>query len=131
MSDSACPVTAPNGSTPPGEAADPRNHGENGIWTVLWPDGTVIVPAENVDDRGVLWMKFPWWRGDGVVGRLEVSGHEMSTRAIIESDVPDGYGMTGFQASGLGFPKPGCYTITAGAGGARLSIVTSVRLAAG
>ena len=101
------------------------------MWTVLWPDGMVIVPTANVDDHGVLWMKFPWWRGRGVTGRLEVSGHEVSTGAIIESEIPDGHGVTGFQASGLGFSRPGCYTITAGAGVARLTVVTRVRLASG
>jgi hypothetical protein len=126
----ACPVTTPNASTPPGEEASPQNHGEHGIWTVLWPAGTVVVPAANVDDRGVLWMKFPWWRGRGVNGLLAVSGREASTGAAIETDVPV-YGATGFQASGLGFPGPGCYEISARAGDARLTIVTRVRLAAG
>jgi hypothetical protein len=124
----ACKPTRPNGSTPPGEAASPLNHGENGLWTVLWPHGTVIVPLENVDAAGVLWMKFPWWRGPGVEGRLRVSGREVSTGTAIRPDVSDAYGSTGFQATGIGFPTAGCYEISAVAQRARLMIVTRVRL---
>jgi len=127
-SNDACAVTTPNGSTPPGEATSTQNHGDDGIWTVLWPDGTVVIPLENVDADGVLWMKFPWWRARSVKGRLEISGQEVSTGSIVVSDVPDGYGQTGFQASGIGFPRPGCYSITARAADARLTFVTRVRL---
>jgi hypothetical protein len=126
-SETACPVTQPNGSTPPGEAASAQNHGAGGIWTVLWPDGTVIVPPDNVDAAGVLWMKFPWWRGPGVAGALQVSGRELTSGAMVVPDVPD-YGPTGFQASGLGFPRPGCYEITAVAGDARLTVLTRIQL---
>jgi hypothetical protein len=130
-SETACLVTLPNGSTPPGEAASPLNHGESGIWTVLWPDGTVIVPPDNVDAAGVLWTKFPWWRGPGVVGPLKLWGRALPSGAMVLSDIPDGYGSTGFQASGLGFPTPGCYEITAIVGDARLTLATRVRMGAG
>jgi hypothetical protein len=72
-------------------------------------------------------MKFPWWRGPDVNGGLQLSGRELSKGAEIIPDIPDGYGPTGFQASALGFPTPGCYEITAMVADARLRIVTRVR----
>ena len=123
----ACVPTVPNGSTPPGEEAAGMNHGSGGLWTVLWPGGVVLIPPENVDADGVLWMKFPWWRGEGIVGRLRVTGSEAATGASLLADIPD-YGETGFQASGLGFAGEGCWDIVATAGGARLELVTRVRL---
>ena len=123
-----CAVTTPNGVRAPGEQPDKLSYGEHGIWTSLWPDGTVIVPPENIDPGGVLWMKFPWWRGPRIAGTLVISGREASTGRRISSDVPDGYGQTGFQASGLGFPGPGCYSVTGRVDDAALSFVTQVRI---
>jgi len=90
-----------------------------------------MVPPDNVDVAGVLWTKFPWWRGPGVVGLFKLLGRELPSGAMVLSDVPDGYGSTGFQASGLGFPTPGCYAITAIVGDARLTLATRVRMGAG
>ena len=123
----ACVPTVPYGLTPPGEEPYALNHGIGGLWTVLWPDGTVPIPPENVDADGVLWMKFPWWRGKAIVGRLRVIGTDVATGASLVADIPD-YGETGFQASGLGFAGEGCWDIVATAGGARLELVTRVRL---
>jgi hypothetical protein len=39
----ACPVTAPNGSTPPGEQLGPNTHGNGVLWVVLWPEGGRVV----------------------------------------------------------------------------------------
>src|SRR5882672_10175936 len=40
--DTACEVTRPNGQTPPGQAPSPDFHGNGALWTVLWPEGTVV-----------------------------------------------------------------------------------------
>src|SRR5919197_18362 len=111
LATAACPVTMGNGVTPPGEAPSPDYYGAGHLIVVLWPDGVVYIPAANVDADGTMWMKFPWWRGEGVSGHLRIHGQERSTGAAIRSDFSH-YGLTGFQASGIGFPGPGCYEVT-------------------
>jgi hypothetical protein len=127
---SSCPVTAPNGNTPPNEQPSNFNHGNGKIWTVLWPGGVVIFekggPGEIRSD-GSLVMKFPWWRGEGVVGALQIEGKRLDGEAPpLQAEIPQGYGDAGFQASGLGFPSEGCWQVTARAGEAELTIVTQV-----
>jgi hypothetical protein len=106
------------------------NHGNGEIWTVLWPDGIVRLeqggPGEIRSD-GSLVMKFPWWRGEGVVGALQIEGKRLDAKAPpLRAEIPDGYGDTGFQASGLIFASEGCWQVTARAGQAELTIVTRV-----
>jgi hypothetical protein len=124
---SSCPVTTGNGNTPPGQAEGSVNFGNGRLWTVLWPNGLVYVPADNIDPDGSLGMKFPWWRGADVHGALHIQGHELSLRLPIRAEIPDGYGDTGFQASGIIFPVEGCYEIVGAAGGDDLTFVTLVR----
>jgi hypothetical protein len=124
-----CPVTIANASTPPGEAFSKQNHGDGKLWTVLWQNETVMIPLENVDENGILWMKFPWWRGPGVSGTLQIVGTRLdATAAPLIADVPDGYGLTGFQATGVGFSSEGCWRVTGSAGSAKLTFVTRVAL---
>ncbi len=124
----ACPVTRPNGAPPPeGEAPDGNYLGNGRLWTVLWPKGMVVVPPDGVEPDGGLGMKFPWWRGPDVHGALHITGHELTLGFAVLADVPDGYGDTGFQASGIVFPTEGCYQVTGRAGGAQLAFVTMVR----
>jgi hypothetical protein len=125
-----CPVTVPNSSTPPGETSSGLNHGNGKIWTVLWPEGTVRFepggPGEILPD-GSLAMKFPWWRGEGVVGPLQIEGKRLDGDAPpLQADIPEGYGDTGFQASGLIFPSEGCWQVTGRVGEAELTFVTRV-----
>jgi hypothetical protein len=44
----------------------------------------------------------------------------------LRADVPDGYGTTGFQVSGLIFPTGGCWEVTGRLGDASLTFVTFV-----
>lgn len=125
-----CPVTLPNDSTPPGEQASELNHGNGKIWTVLWPGGIVRFepgsPGEMRRD-GSLVMKFPWWRGEGVTGPLQIEGKRLDGEAPpLQAEIPEGYGDTGFQASALVFPSEGCWQVTALVGEAELTIVTRV-----
>jgi hypothetical protein len=123
-----CPVTVANASTPPDEAFSKQNHGNGKIWTVLWQNETVMIPPENIDENGILWMKFPWWRGPGVSGTLHVVGQRLdATSAPLQFQMSD-YGPTGFQASGLGFASGGCWQVTGSAGSAELTFVTRVAL---
>jgi len=124
-----CPVTEPNGSLPPGETVTAREYLGNGeLWTVLWPDGRVVFepggPGEIRDDRGLA-MKFPFWRGESVRGDLRITGRRLDGVAgPLTAEIPEGYGETGFQATGLVFASEGCWEITASAGDATLTFVT-------
>lgn len=126
----SCPVTLGNGQTPPGEAPSADYLGNGRLWTVLWPKGIAFVPPDDIEADGSLSMKFPWWRGPGVRGSLDISGHELRTGIPVRASIPDGYGDTGFQATGISFPVEGCYSVTGEVGGAELSFVTLVRTCA-
>lgn len=130
---SPCPVTKPNGYTPPGERPAASHHGNGGLWTALWPDGTVVFrpggPGFILED-GSLSMKFPWWRG--VKGKLIIEGRRLDgSGARLRSSIPNGYGDTGFQATALIFPTVGCWEVTGRAGDASLTFVVRVVKAEG
>jgi hypothetical protein len=125
---SQCDTTKPNGNVPPGERPSPNHHGGAGIWTVLWPDGRVVFkpggPGFVLED-GSLAMKFPWWRG--VKGKLIIEGRRLDSSAPpLRASIPDGYGDTGFQATSLIFPTPGCWEVTGRVGNASLTFVVHV-----
>ena len=122
----ACPVTPPNGSPPPGGGRDRFYLGRDGLWTVLWPHGLVVVPPDDIGRDGVLGMKFPWWRGPGVRGYLHITGNDVGSGVPVSARTA-GYGRTGFNASAVFFPEEGCYRITGRAGEAELTFVTLVR----
>jgi hypothetical protein len=125
-----CPVTQPNGIAPQGEAPSADWYAENGLTTVLWPDGTVVFqpggPGEMRAD-GSLAMKFPFTRGPGVSGALVIHGRRLDGEAAPASgEIPEGYGDSGFQASAIVFPTAGCWEITAQAGSATMTFVQRV-----
>jgi hypothetical protein len=124
----SCPVTKPNGRTPPGERPDPNHHGNGALWTVLWPDGTVVISpvgAGSVLSDGSLEMKFPWWRA--VKGRLTINGRRLDASAPpLRAKIPEGYGDSGFQSSALIFPTPGCWEITGRVGTTTMTFVSRV-----
>ncbi len=125
-----CPVTIPNGSTPPGESANQLYHGNGQLWTALWPQGVIeFSPAGPGEIRpdGSMAMKFPWWRAEAVSGAIEVSGERLDgTGSGVEIEAPDGYGDSGFQASALVFPSEGCWHVTARAGDAQLTFIVEI-----
>ena len=125
----ACPVTPPNGSTPPGEQPNPDHLGNGALWTGLWPYGRVVFQSGGpgqIHQDGSLEMKFFWWRG--VRGQLEISGRRLDGAAPpLGADIPTGYGDTGFQATSLIFATEGCWEVTGRAGGASLTFVTFVQ----
>jgi len=119
-----CPVTVPEQNTPGGTDA---RYGKHGLETILWPDGVVASGPEYVQPDGSIWMKFPWWRGAGIVGQLSISGKRLDgASAPLKSEIPPGYGQTGFQATYLIFPTEGCWRVTGQAGDASLTFVTWV-----
>jgi hypothetical protein len=124
----ACPVTSPNGSTPPGERPSRGHHGDDRLWTALWPEGTIVFrPGGSgfVLKDGSLQMKFPWWRG--LQGPLTIDGRRLdATAPALRARIPSGYGPSGFQATSLIFPTPGCWEVTGHVGAASLRFVVNV-----
>lgn len=123
-----CPVTKPNGNTPPGERSGGSYYGNGALWTGLYPDGTVVFrpggPGFVLAD-GSLSMKFPWWRA--VRGKLTIQGRRLDAPAPpLRASIPGGYAETGFQATGLIFPTEGCWEVTGRVGEASLTFVTRV-----
>ena len=105
-----CPVTKPNGMTPPGETPGPRHHGNGSLWTVLH-DPTLTVTARNRQPDGSVDEKFPWWRG--VSGNLSIRGLRIDGSAPpLRARILSGYGDSGFQASAIIFPTEGCWRVT-------------------
>jgi len=76
-------------------------------------------------------MKWPWWRG--VRGQLTLEGRRLDGPAApMRASIPAGYGLTGFQATGLMFPTPGCWEVTGRVGAESLVFVTrAVKVDAG
>ncbi len=126
-----CPITQPNGSAPPGEAPSDMYLGNDLLWTVLWPDGRVIMTeANNREPDGSLAMKWGWWRG--VSGPLSIEGRRLDAEAApLRANIPNGYGDSGFQVSALVFPTTGCWEVTGRVGDASLTFVTEVVMASG
>jgi len=116
-----CPLTRPNG-VPPGPAAGSSFYGADGIWVGFWPSNVVV---QEVALDGSIDAKFGWWREGR--GKLMIEGRRLDGPAsALTANVPDGYGDTGFQASGIVFPTPGCWQVTGRVGTASLTFVTLV-----
>jgi len=85
----------------------------------------VLISPRNIEGDGSLRMKFFWWRG--VHGALTIEGKRLDAPALpLRSQIPEGYGDIGFQASGLIFPTEGCWQVTGRVGDASLTFVTRV-----
>lgn len=127
-----CPVTLPNGMTPPSEVPDPSYHGNGTIWTALWPEGIVVFrPGGSgaISPDGSLGMKWPWWRsieGPVTIDAVRLDGQAPPMQTTVLRGPEDGYGRTGFHPSGLVFPSPGCWEVTARVQDASLTFVTLV-----
>ena len=123
-----CPVTIPNGTTPPGEKQSSNHHGNDGtIWTGFWPDGKVIFSRSDpgaISHAGVMSTKWGWWRA--IPGELRIEGRRLDGAGILEARIPDGYGETGFQVSALIFSSAGCWEVTGRVGSESLTFVTEV-----
>ena len=125
-------MTAPNHDIPPGQQNNPgaqraAYYGNGRLWTVLPDDGTI---REAPRRDGSIGQKFPWWRG--VRAPLSIAGRRLNwPGSRLRVRIPEGYGATGFQATGLVFPSAGCWRVTGMAGGASLTFVTLVGKARG
>jgi hypothetical protein len=139
-----CPVTVPNGRTPAGVRPGSDEHGNSRLTTLLGGNGTFVVaptsapeylhPDGGIAVDGVLKpdgsvsIKQGWWRGQGVRGRVRIRAWRLDAPAprVDRTIPPAGYGLTGFQATGLELPATGCWKVTGSVGAASLTFVTLV-----
>jgi hypothetical protein len=130
-----CPISRPSGKQPP-EIADlgcMDGIANDALWVslVMWSEqpGIVEVPNDShlLPDGTVQEMKWAWYRY--AAGKLTIEGHRLDAPAPpLIGEVPDGYGLTGFQVSGITFPTDGCWEITGHLGdAANLTIVVLVK----
>ncbi|MGH7490479.1 MAG: hypothetical protein ACREMY_33430, partial [bacterium] len=100
--------------------------GNGKLWANVWPDNIVQPRSSDVDTKGYIEVKFAFWRA-APGGPLRLSARRLDAAAPpATSDVPGGYGDTGLQASGINFPTPGCWEITATAGLNSFTFVTEI-----
>jgi hypothetical protein len=133
----SCAVTQPNGNSPkvgqPPERATSFNYGNGSLWIALWwprrgilagiaPDGGA---EATIGSDGSIHLKVGWYRG--LNGKLRIGGRRLdATARPLRAHVPDGYGSSGFQATGIIFPTVGCWQVTGRVGRASLTFVVRV-----
>jgi hypothetical protein len=109
----ACRPTAPHG-----DARNGFNYGDDGLAVALWPDGKLVAGTlpdggsyADIKSDGSIVAKLGWWRG--AAGGLEITGKRTDADAPpLRADIPDGYGPTRFQATGITFASAGCWDVT-------------------
>ena len=101
-------------------------HGNERLWVGgLGTDGVIVADIRWVEADGSIGIKFGWWRE--VAGKLTITGRRLDASAPpARGDIPDGYGTTGFQASGVWFPTEVCWEVTGQMGTTTLTFVTFV-----
>jgi hypothetical protein len=126
----SCPVTSPNRQHPTKDAG--FNHGNGSLWVALWPHGKLVAGTfpdgssrAEIKSDGSIHAKLGWWRR--VEGELTIRGRRLDAPAPpLRADIPQGYGVSGFQPTGIIFPTEGCWRVTGATGKATLSFVTLV-----
>jgi hypothetical protein len=124
----SCPVTTPNGLQLPAEmnqgSRSPYLHGNGKLWTILPINGILVLTPEK---DGAIGDKFPWWRT--VRGSLTIQGRRLDgAEGTLRSNIPAGYGATGFQSTAIFFSGEGCWEITGRVGDATLTFVLNVQV---
>jgi hypothetical protein len=124
-----CPVTRPG--TAPTDFAERlfgsgSAFGSDDLWVGgLGPDGVIIADPRFVEADGSVGWKLGWWRI--TPGTLTITGRRLDAPAPpLRGEAGDGYGTSGFQASGVYFPTEGCWEVTGTVSGATLTFVTFV-----
>ncbi|MEJ2757961.1 MAG: hypothetical protein P8046_05700 [Anaerolineales bacterium] len=124
----ACAVTEPTWLTPPEDSAIQGEPAPAHYYTNA--DGSILAGAWwwDAEDRAIPFdekgIKVGWFRPAGA--DLVLTGKRLDSPADkMESEVPCCY-PTRFQASGLTFPTPGCWQITAAAADSQLTFTVWV-----
>jgi hypothetical protein len=119
--------------TPPGdEVRNGFNYGDDELAVALWPDGKLVAGTlpgggsyADINPDGSIVAKLGWWRG--TAGGLTITGKRTDADAPpLRAEVPDGYGATGFQATGITFASAGCWDVTGRVGDAELKFTVLV-----
>ena len=124
-SSAVCPVSLPNGESPPGQPSR-LSHGNGRLWVVLWwPRGIIRAHEDDLRPDDSLAIKLPWTRG--VAGQLTITGRRLDAIAPpVRAWIPRGYGRRGFQSTAVVFPTAGCWEVTGRVGGVWLTVVVKV-----
>jgi hypothetical protein len=121
-------VTLPNGNAPPNERPGTNYYGNGKLWTLVPPNGTFLVTDPGwIEPDGRIGLKWQWWRSAASAGHLSITGRRLDADAPpLEAVIPDGYGTTGHQTSGIIFSTPGCWEVTGRSGGVELTFVVRI-----
>jgi hypothetical protein len=125
-----CPTTKPSGLAADGEerpfSSSALAFGNSHLWVVpLQEDGVIHADSRSIEADGSIGSKFGWWRITS--GTLAITGRRLDAPAPpLRASIPDGYGSSGYQSSGVSLPTEGCWEITGTVGGQSLSFVTFV-----
>jgi hypothetical protein len=91
----------------------------------------ILADPRFINPDGSVSMKFMWWGFRVPPKKLTIGGQRLDgtsrpLRASVHWGQPDGY-RGSFWASGLRFPRAGCWQVTGRVGNVRLTFVTLVR----
>ena len=119
-----CPVTVPRQASQPADASGGlRWYGNAAVWVLLSVSGVL---GTDPQQRRPWYSKVPWWRT--VPGVLTIrAGPVGGLAAGFHADVPSGYDPTGFQPSGLYWPRLGCWQVTGTIAGQALTFTVWVK----
>jgi hypothetical protein len=95
------------------------------LWTLLPPEGKLLISAEKAQPDGTLSQSWPWWQW--VEGQLTITGRRLDAPAPpLGTNISGGEEKIGLQSSELFFPDEGCWEITGKVGNAELTFVILV-----
>jgi hypothetical protein len=117
----ACPVTLPNGNTPPGELRNTGHHGNGFLWTTFTPGGRMVSESLRDGSRRIV---FRWWRN--IAGDLTVTAQRLDAPAPSIHGRIEGVRGAPFEASVINFPTSGCWEIAARIGNNSLRFVVEL-----
>ena len=126
----ACPVTLPNRSRPPGQPRSLAWHGNGLLWASLTANGVYAVSPDRVAADGSIGNKLIWATRTGS-SKPAVSGERLDTPASplrvlsVNRGSFAGAERPSF-ASAVAFPTAGCWRLTARLGDLSLTYVVSV-----
>ena len=93
------------------------------------PDGSVTAYPGRLRANGSIRSKFLWRRAKKGSGRLWIMGHSQPGTRQFRIDTGDAFPWRKFVPSSMIFPGPGCWSVTAKSGKARISFVAWVAVA--